>query len=549
MFKRFLNKSSGKQNPSESEPPPEARLLPPYLVQILARLREEFGESSSLVIRTFDAGSKDQYRAAIAYIDGLADRSTINAHVLRATMVEAEMEREQDERAEPLVESINHRLITASQSTVVGEWKQVIEGIAGGDTAVFIDGSKCGIVVSTPGWERRGVDEPVSESVVRGPRDGFTETLRTNETLIRRRIRSPRLRFDPMTIGEMTQTSVSIAYVKGIAAESMVEEVRGRLDSIKVDSVLESGYLEEYIQDSPWSVFPQLLRTERPDIVAANLLEGRVAIFTDNTPFVLVLPVTFTQLLSSPEDYYERFPTGTLIRILRYASFIMSIILPAVYIAITTYHQELLPTDLILAIAVSREGVPFPALVEALLLEVVFEVLREAGIRLPRVIGQAVSIVGALVVGDAAVSAGLVSPAMVIVVATTAISSFATPTFSFALSGRILRFGFMFSAATLGLFGIQLAGLLLLLHLASLRSYGVPYLTPFAPLRTSDLKDTVLRVPMWTMISRPSSIPNENHRRQKTQMRWRPPAGETESETNTDPADSDRSGGRPDNEA
>ena len=295
-----------------------------------------------------------------------------------------------------------------------------------------------GLVVATPGWDRRSVEEPLGESVVRGPRDGFTETLLTNETLVRRRIRNPRLWFERMVLGEVTQTTVSIGYIKGIADEAMVEEVRQRLKRIKVDSILESGYLEEYIQDSPWAIFPQIIRTERPDIVAGNLLEGRIAVFTDNTPFVLVLPITLNQLLSSPEDYYERFPTGTLIRLLRFVSFLISLTLPAIYIAITTYHQELLPTDLILAIASARQGVPFPALVEALIMETVFEILREAGIRLPRVIGQAVSIVGALVIGDAAVSAGLVSPAMVIVVATTAIASFATPHFGVAISARVL---------------------------------------------------------------------------------------------------------------
>ncbi len=539
MLRRLLKAAKGRAQ-ATSDSGKKEQLPPTTLSQTLPRLREEFGEGSSLIVRTFTAGANDQYSAALAYVDGLADRETINVHILKSTMLDVDTEPEIEGSAKsPIVEAVQERLITASESTVVQTWDQVLEEISVGNTAVFIDGAAGAIVVSTPGWDRRGVQEPVSEAVVRGPRDGFTETLRTNEVLIRRRIRSPRLRVEQMTIGDLSRTGIGIAYIKGIAEERMVDEVRQRLKRIKVDSILESGYLEEYVQDSPWSIFPQMIRTERPDIVSANLLEGRVAILTDNTPFVLIMPITLSQFLTSPEDYYERFPTGIFIRTLRYGSLIVSLTLPAVYISITTFHQELLPTDLILAIAASRQGVPFPALVEALLLEILFEVLREAGIRLPRVIGQAVSIVGALVVGEAAVSAGLVSPAMVIVVATTAISSFATPAFSFAISARILRFAFMISAATLGLFGVQLLGLLVLLHLASLRSYGIPYLAPFAPLRGSDLKDAVLRFPHWSMVTRPDQIASQDPVRQDRQLdvRARPPGPEQASRQQSTPSD------------
>lgn len=511
-------KSAGKESLRNDE-----GLLPSSLHQVLQGLRDSFGMSPSFVTRIFTAGSKDQYRAAIAFIDGMVNRAIIDLHILQSAMLHAENQIRSGIVSPPLLETMASRLISAGECKIEYTWLGVIQAITGGDTVLFVDGVSGGLVVATPGWDRRSVEEPLGESVVRGPRDGFTETLLTNETLVRRRIRNPRLWFERMVLGEVTQTTVSIGYIKGIADEAMVEEVRQRLKRIKVDSILESGYLEEYIQDSPWAIFPQIIRTERPDIVAGNLLEGRIAVFTDNTPFVLVLPITLNQLLSSPEDYYERFPTGTLIRLLRFVSFLISLTLPAIYIAITTYHQELLPTDLILAIASARQGVPFPALVEALIMETVFEILREAGIRLPRVIGQAVSIVGALVIGDAAVSAGLVSPAMVIVVATTAIASFATPHFGVAISARVLRFGFMFSAATLGLFGIQLAGLLLLLHVSSLRSFGVPYLAPFAPLKTGDLKDTAVRLPHWLMINRPRSVPSNDPVRQEKQLRWRPP--------------------------
>ena len=512
----------GRERRSSSRERGARDFLPAPLGQVLARIRAEFGESRSLITRTFAAGPEDRWRAAVAYIDGLVNREEVHHHILKALMFDAELEVPRPGGL-PSIEEIAARLVSASEIQIQYEWEPVLMGIAAGSTALFVDGVRGAVVVSTPGWERRGVDEPVTESVVRGPREGFTETLRTNETLLRRRIKSPRLRFRELVLGRLSRTNASVVYIEGLAEPSMVEEVFQRLSRVDIDAVLESGSLEEYIQDSPFALFPQTLRTERPDVVAANLLEGRVAVLTDNTPFALVVPVVFAQFLASPEDYYERYLPGSLIRMLRYVAFTVSLTLPAFYVAITTFHQELLPTALILALAAARQGVPFPAVVEALLMEVLFEILREAGIRLPRVVGQAVSIVGALVVGEAAVSASLVSPAMVIVVAMTAIASFATPVFSFALTVRILRFAFVVSAATIGLFGIQLMGLLLLIRLVGLRSFGVPYLAPFAPLRIRDLKDSIVRVPLWAMRTRPSFIPNQDRVRQEGDLQPRPP--------------------------
>ncbi len=520
---RANNKGSGRRTNDEG-----TKFVPVSLGQSLSKLRLDFGETTSLVTRRFLAGPSGEVEAAIAYMDGLADKNVINDHILKSTMVEAGQTRASNAPARlrpgDVVEGVLERLLSASEAEVTREWEKVLSAISTGDTVILFNGSPRAIVVATPGWPQRPVIEPPSETVVRGPRDGFTETIRVSETLIRRRIKDSRLRFDQLEIGRLSKTKVSIGYIEGIVDQGIVDEVHERLCRIDVDAVLESGYLEEYIQDSPWSLFPQMLRTERPDTVAANLLEGRVVIFTDNTPFALIVPATFSMFLSSPEDYYERFPIGSLIRILRYIAFVIALVLPALYIAITTFHQELLPTDLILAIASARQGVPFPALVEALLLETLFEVLREAGIRLPRVIGQAVSIVGALVVGEAAVSAGLVSPAMVIVVAMTAIASFATPVFSVAISARILRFVFMIAASMVGLFGIQIVALLLLLHLVSLRSFGVPYLSPIAPYQRSDLKDVVMRAPLWLMWTRPEAINVQDRVREEPNLRMRPPA-------------------------
>lgn len=526
-FKALANRLEGRSNLLDGSKGERSDRLPSSLDAALDEVRRLFGDTPSFIVRRFRLGSNDSIPAALIYIDGLVDVDQVNQHLLKTMMLDAHLgpDRVLDRSSfnPQLMDALVERLITVAETRLVTDWTAVLQGVTGGETVIFVDGHDQAVVASTPGWAQRGVEEPTSESVVRGPREGFTETIKVNEAMIFRRIRNPKLRFEKFIIGRVTQTRVSLAYIKGIAPENLIEEVRHRLSRIDVDGIIESGYIEEFIEDSPWSPFPQTLRTERPDTVVGNLLEGRVAIMTDGTPFVLLLPVVFNQLLSSPEDYGERFLAGSLLRALRYGSFAMALLLPSIYIAITTFHQELLPTTLILAVAAARQGVPFPALVEALLLELLFEVLREAGLRLPRLIGPAVSIVGALVVGEAAVTAGLVSPAMVIVVAMTAISSFATPVFSFAIAARILRFLFMFSAAALGLFGIQLGLLLLLLHLVSLRSFGTPYMAPLAPLHLSDLKDVIIRVPHWAMIRRPHSIPNQDSIRQHARLRIRPP--------------------------
>lgn len=353
---------------------------------------------------------------------------------------------------------------------------------------------------SRPG---RMVEEPDAESGVRVPREGFNEQLDVGIALTRARLRHPGLRFEQRRFGTRTATRVVLAYIEDLVDPEILATVRSRLDRMRLDGVLESGYIEEFIEDSPFSPFPQTLRTERPDVVVANLLEGRFAILVDGTPFALVGPVVLTQLLTVSEDYYERSILSSWVRMLRYAAFVISLVLPGLYVAVTTYHQEVIPTSLLLSIAADREGVPFPALAEALLMETQFEVLREAGLRLPRAVGPAISIVGALVLGQAAISANLVSPAMVIVVAMTAIASFATPAFSIALAARLLRFAFTIAGAALGLFAMQAVAVLILVHLCALRSFGVPYLSPLAPLRLRDWTDVVARVPWWAMTRRP----------------------------------------------
>jgi spore germination protein KA len=286
----------------------------------------------------------------------------------------------------------------------------------------------------------------------------------------------------------------------------VLKEVRQRLGRINIDAVLESGYIEELIQDKALTPFPTVNNTERPDALAAGILEGRVAIMVDGTPFALLVPALFLQFFQASEDYYQRADFATLLRVLRFLSFFISLLGPSLYIAITTFHQELLPPELLIRLVAAREGVPFPAFIEALIMEITFEVLREAGVRMPRAIGQAVSIVGTLVIGQAAVEAGIISPSMVIVVSLTAISNFVIPSFNMGIAVRILRFPIMFLAASFGLFGIVISLFAIVLHLCSLRSFGVPYMSPFASFNWDDQKDSIFRLPQWAQYARPRLI-------------------------------------------
>lgn len=389
----------------------------------------------------------------------------------------------------------------------------IVRHVLRGNVAVLAEGENQALVVNVENLEKRSLEEPSTELVIRGPKEGFIENISSNLALLRKRLRTPRLKIEKFTIGELSQTDLAIAYIGGIADNSLIEEVRKRVSRIQIDGVLDSGYIEEFIEDLPFSPFPQVHSTERPDVVASKLLEGKVAILVDTTPFVLVVPMTFWSALQASEDYYERFMLSTSIRWIRFLFLIIALLLPSLYVALTTYHQEMIPTSLLMSIAIARENVPFPALVEALIMEIVFEALREAGVRLPRPVGQAVSIVGALVIGQAAVQAGIVSTPLVIVVAITGIANFTIPRFNFGSAIRLLRFPMIILAGTLGLYGILLGILVLLLHVTSLRSFGVPYFTPIAPLSFGDLKDVVIRIPWWAMNFRERSIGYLNPKR------------------------------------
>jgi len=476
-------------------------------------LQQMLGNSSDLVQSDLYLGRYGQLHVYVLYFEGLTDAQAINnmAESMQLAMQQHVLPAVETFRPEKgtLLKLLTVPVAHAQQLTNV---QLTFQALLAGDVILIVEGSPEWLGVDVSGGQKRAVSEPSTETVVRGPREGFTESNQTNISLVRKRIKDPNLWLETRQIGRVTQTDVSIMFIHGLAQESVLQELRARLDQIDLDAVLESGYIEEMIEDRRGSIIPTTISSERPDVIAAGLLEGRVAIFVDGTPFVILIPVFFIQFFQAAEDYYNRY-TFSVVRILRALAFMISLLAPAFYVALTTFHQEAIPTPLLISLMAQREAVPFPAVVEALIMEVTFEILREAGVRMPRPIGQAVSIVGALVLGDAAVQAGLVSPAMVIVVSLTAISNFVLPVYNLALVVSLLRFLFMMLAATFGLFGISAGIVALVLHLCSLRSFGVPLMAPLAPLDIKGLRDSFFRFPIYMLKNRPPFLSPKNRRR------------------------------------
>ncbi|MGF7030885.1 spore germination protein KA [Paenibacillus mucilaginosus] len=493
----------GSDSPKEGKQPLSLRLD-----ENLSRIREELGNSPDITIRSFKVDGFDVQAAAV-YTDGITDKTMVSNFILHSIM-SSSLHKRADSGHSSLSRHIRDNALAVGEVSTARDWQELILAVLSGDTVLLVDGSAEAMVCGTRGGEMRSVTEPSSQVVIRGPKDGFTESIATNVALVRRRIRSPHLLLESMKLGAVTQTDVAIMYIRGLANDKIVEEVRRRLHAIETDAILESGYIEQFIEDDTSTLFPTLYNTERPDSIAGNLLEGRIAVFVDGTPFVLIAPTTFFMFFQSAEDYYQRFEIATAIRILRHAAFLISLFVPSIYIAAITFHHEMVPTLLLISLAAQREGVPFPAFIEAMIMEVTFEILREAGIRMPRAIGQAVSIVGALVLGQAAVEAGIISSAMVIVVALTGISSFSTPAYNLSLSIRLIRFLMMACAGLLGFYGIMILSIILLAHMCALRSFGIPYMTPFGPFIMQDQKDSLLRIPLGSLFSRPRLVNQKN---------------------------------------
>lgn len=461
-------------------------------------LKHRLSKSADIVYRTFTTPTG--LPCAIVYIKGMIDLQTVEDNVLKV-LAGIDPATPHQELFARLFD--RKQLPVALQSVIVA-LKDAEQCVLDGNALLMIEGERRMLSFSVSSAQQRAIEEAPNEAVIRGPREAFIEHLETNITLLRKRLRTGSFTVDMLSFGEYTRTSVAVAYLSGVCKPALVDEVKKRLSYVKIDGVLGSSYLEEYIEDNPYSPFPQLQYTERPDVVCAALLEGRIALLVDGTPIAIIAPVTMFMLMQSAEDYYSRYVAASWIRLLRFVFLIISLLLPSFYIAVTTFHPDIIPERLLVTIAAAREGVPFPALLEALLMELSFEALREASLRIPKVIGQAVSIIGALIIGTAAVQAGIVSAAMVIIVSMTGIASFIIPHYDLGLAFRLLRFPIMILAGIFGLFGIACGMVLLYIHLIELRSFGVPYMEPLTPRRARDLKDVFIRAPWWAMRTHPA---------------------------------------------
>lgn len=491
-----------------------------YKIESTTSLEENVGkiklmltDCEDILYKEFRVGKEQNLKFTLIFTDGLVDKPFINDSILSELMYHArEIPPNAPELKDELFRLVRYGSIPSPELKEIRNIDDAVLAILTGDTVMLIDGTANIIVIGTKGWPARGISEPTTEAVIRGSKEGFTETYRFNSALVRRRIRDPKLKLKQIQLGRRSFTDVGIMYIEDIAQPELVSEVKRRLATIDIDAILESGNIEELIEDNPYSLFPQIKATERPDKVAAELYQGKVAILVDNTPLALIVPATFNAFFHAAEDHYVRWIPATALRLMRFLAGTLSLITPALYIAVTSYHPGIIPTELVLSIAAAREGVPFPAVIEALIMELTFELLREAGVRLPILIGGVVGIVGGLVIGQAAVEAGIVSPIMVIIVAVTAISSFSIPDYGFSHAFRLFRFLFILVAGILGLYGIVLVLLLMLGHLIRLKSFGTPYMSPFVSFTASDLKDTVVRLPIFMMKYRPFSTANDKVR-------------------------------------
>ncbi|MHB1682894.1 MAG: spore germination protein [Bacilli bacterium] len=487
MMKKSASGASGGALPVDSS-----------LASNLKAIKAQLGARSDLAERKFMVGQDKPVQAALIYLESMTDLAILNDNALKPLM---QMQQVPNDN---LMSHILGSVLTVAGSRLETFLSSAIQELLKAKSLILVDGETQVIVIDAQAMEQRTVTEPATESTIRGPRAGFVEDINVNLALVRSRLRNSNLQIEKYQIGRRTNTEVCIMYLRGIVKEELVAEVRRRLSSIDIEGVLDSGHIEQWIEDAPFSLFPTVGNTEKPDAVAGKLLDGRVAILVDTTPIALTVPAVFADYFKITEDYYSRPFYSSFTRLLRYVAFLDSIFLPAFYVALENFQKELIPEGLIRGFANAREGVPFPLALEVLMMIVLYEWLREAGVRMPRPIGQAVSIVGSLVIGQAAVSAGIIGAPTVIVIATAAITTFLVPPLQDV--SAMFRVIAVLVVSVLGLYGLFLLFYAMLVYLVDLRSFGIPYMTPLAPMRLNEWKDFIFRAPLQWLSRRSASL-------------------------------------------
>lgn len=466
----------------------------------IANYQALFADCADVKMRKMQLGTDFQVTCFVAYVETsvgnmLLERSVLGEMINRFCQVPSGQ----------FVNAIQENHFGISDAAPFATIEEAGDGMLSGDAILFVDGYDKALKIADKGYPARTLMETQSEKAIRGSNEGFSESVKINTALIRKRIRSPKVKVKEKKFGVRSKTNVDLIYIEDLVDITLIQKIEKRLEAYEVDGIFDSGVIEQLSEKSWLSPFPQFQTTLRPDRAAMSLLEGRVVLLVDNSPEALILPSDYNSFIQTSDDYYNRWEIASFTRLLRYAASVLAMILPGLYLAVTNFHTQVLPTALLLSFAQARSGVPFPGIVEILLMEVSFELLREAGIRLPGALGNTIGIVGGLIIGQAAVEANIVSGMVVIVVAFTALCSFAIPNKEFATAFRLLKFVFIVLCAGLGLYGLMIGLLFLLVHLSRLESFDIPYLAPFVSARKgqTDQADSLIRPPYFTLKQRP----------------------------------------------
>ncbi|MCW6087183.1 MULTISPECIES: spore germination protein [Clostridium] len=477
------------------------------LKENLDLINDRIGKNNIVVTKSLLIGNEEQLEGAIIYINGLASKDIIDRDVLHPLMLHI---KENLKDKPNIMEYISKKYITMSNTKIEKDINNILSSLKRGQTALLLENSNESIIIDTSSGDYRSISEPTNESSIRGSREGFIEKLETNTSIIKRRIRDENLVIENMVLGRRTQRDLAIIYIDNIVDKNVLQELKYKLSSIDVDSVPLMGYIQQYIENDAYSIFPQSRTTERPDIVEGNLMEGRIAVMLEGTPMVLLTPSIFIEFFQAIEDYTQRTIVSSFTRILRALSVIIVITFPSIYLTLIKFNAELIPIKFVNTIIQSRSNIPLTPFMEILSMEIIVEFLREGGLRLPPKVNQTLSVVGGIIIGQAAIKAGIVSSSTLLIIGISIIAAFLTPNYDMSLAVRFIRFPMLILSNYLGLLGLTAGFFFLLVHICSLESLGVPYFS----FHNEEYKDIFIRSPLWTMNKRPDSIPNNNPIRQ-----------------------------------
>lgn len=471
--------------------------------QSIYHIKNLIGNNNQLIIKSFIIGKNNCFKGAIIYIDGFANKDMIDRDILNPLMLHIE---EDLSSTSDIENYLCEKYIAISNVQVEPNINNAVNGIKRGKTALLIEGSYNFIMADTTGGEYRSISEPINELSIRGPREGFVENLQTNVTILSRKLKDKNLATEKFTLGRRNQVDLVLMYIGDIVDKNLLARIRDKINSIDVDSVSGGSFVEQFIEEHPYSIFPQFFGSERPDVIQSKLLEGRIVFLLQGTPYIISFPTTLPEFFQTPEDYYMRTIVSSVSRIIRLIAIFIAITLPSIYLTLVKFNAELIPLDFVEALISSRKGIALTPFMSMLAMNLTIEFLREGGLRLPGKIGQTLSVVGGIIIGDAAMKAKMVDSTTLLVVGITTVATFLIPYYHMALSIRLITYPMLLLADVLGVLGIVVGWFFILAYLSTLESFGVPYLSFYK----DDMKDTFIRAPLWKMNKRPKSTPNNN---------------------------------------